>query len=38
LYHRLKAGCLEVATEISWDRLIGQMQTSYEEAKEQVRQ
>jgi glycosyltransferase involved in cell wall biosynthesis len=32
LYRRLKAGCRGVAAEISWDRLIGQMQTAYEQA------
>jgi glycosyltransferase involved in cell wall biosynthesis len=37
LYQRLRAGCTEVAKEISWDVLIGQMQSSYEEAKEMVR-
>jgi glycosyltransferase involved in cell wall biosynthesis len=37
LYQRLRAGCPQVAAEISWDRLIGQMQVSYEEAKDQVR-
>jgi glycosyltransferase involved in cell wall biosynthesis len=36
LYHRLKAGCPEVASELSWDRVIGQMQASYDEATEQV--
>lgn len=37
LYDRFKAGCPVVAAEISWDSLIRQMQTSYEQAKEQVR-
>jgi len=32
LYHRLKAGCSQVADEISWDRLVGGMQDSYQEA------
>jgi glycosyltransferase involved in cell wall biosynthesis len=32
LYQRLKAGCRDVADEISWDRLIGGMQDSYQEA------
>jgi glycosyltransferase involved in cell wall biosynthesis len=36
LYHRLKAGCPEIANELSWDRIIDQMQASYREAKEQV--
>jgi glycosyltransferase involved in cell wall biosynthesis len=36
LRHRLKAGCSEVADELSWNRIIGQMQASYEEAKDQV--
>jgi glycosyltransferase involved in cell wall biosynthesis len=36
LYHRLKEGCLEVASELSWDRIIGQLQASYDEATEQV--
>jgi glycosyltransferase involved in cell wall biosynthesis len=36
LYHRLKAGCPEVASELSWDRIIGQMQASYDEATERV--
>jgi glycosyltransferase involved in cell wall biosynthesis len=36
LYHRLKAGCPEVASELSWDRVIGQMQASYVKATEQV--
>jgi glycosyltransferase involved in cell wall biosynthesis len=35
LYQRLKAGCLQVADEISWDRLIGGMQDSYQEAIDQ---
>ena len=38
LYQRLKAGCPEVAAEISWDRLIGQMHTSYVEATDQLHQ
>ena len=37
LYQRLKAGCPDVAAEISWDRLIGEMQTSYKEVVDQVR-
>jgi glycosyltransferase involved in cell wall biosynthesis len=36
LYHRLKAGCPEVASELSWGRIIGQMQASYDEATEHV--
>ena len=32
LYQRLKAGCPRVADEISWDKLVGGMQRSYEEA------
>lgn len=32
LYQRLKAGCPQVADEISWDGLIRQMEHSYEEA------
>jgi glycosyltransferase involved in cell wall biosynthesis len=32
LYQRLKTGCRGVAAEISWERLVGQMQSSYEEA------
>jgi glycosyltransferase involved in cell wall biosynthesis len=36
LYHRLKAGCPEVASELSWDRIIGQIQASYNEATERV--
>jgi glycosyltransferase involved in cell wall biosynthesis len=36
LYHRLKAGCPEVASELSWDRIIVQLQASYDEATEQV--
>jgi glycosyltransferase involved in cell wall biosynthesis len=36
LYHRLKAGCPEVASELSWDRIIGQIQASYDEATERV--
>ena len=31
LYQELKAGCSEIAAEISWNKLIGQVQTSYEE-------
>jgi glycosyltransferase involved in cell wall biosynthesis len=37
LHHRLKAGCPEVASELSWDRIIEQMQASYDEVAEQVR-
>jgi glycosyltransferase involved in cell wall biosynthesis len=33
LYQRLKAGCPELAEEISWDRLVRGMQDSYEEAR-----
>jgi glycosyltransferase involved in cell wall biosynthesis len=33
LYQRLKAGCRQVADEISWDRLVRGMQHSYEEAR-----
>ncbi|MGA9390755.1 MAG: glycosyltransferase [Candidatus Sulfotelmatobacter sp.] len=36
LYHRIKAGCPEVAGELSWNRIIGQMQASYEEATGRV--
>lgn len=32
LYRQLKAGCRDVAAEISWDSLIWQVQTSYEQA------
>jgi glycosyltransferase involved in cell wall biosynthesis len=32
LYNRLKAGCAQVADEISWDKLIAEMQNSYREA------
>jgi glycosyltransferase involved in cell wall biosynthesis len=32
LYDRLKAGCPEVAEQLSWDRIIGQLQASYDEA------
>jgi len=32
LYHRLEAGCAEVAQAISWDRIIEQIQASYQEA------
>jgi glycosyltransferase involved in cell wall biosynthesis len=35
LYHRLKAGCSQVAEEISWDRLMAGMQDSYQEAMKQ---
>jgi glycosyltransferase involved in cell wall biosynthesis len=35
LYHRLKVGCPEVATELSWDKIIGQMQASYDEATDE---
>jgi glycosyltransferase involved in cell wall biosynthesis len=38
LYQRLRAGCPEVAAEISWDRLVGQMQDAYQEARNSVRQ
>jgi glycosyltransferase involved in cell wall biosynthesis len=34
LYHRLKAGCREVADEISWEHLVGGMQDSYEYARD----
>jgi glycosyltransferase involved in cell wall biosynthesis len=34
LYQRLKAGCAGVAEEISWDRLVRQMQDSYEDARD----
>jgi len=33
LYQRLKAGCREVAEEISWDHLIRVMQVSYEHTR-----
>ena len=33
LYQRLKAGCGEVAAELSWRKLVRGMQDSYEEAK-----
>lgn len=33
LYRRLKAGCAEVAEEISWEGLVRGMQLSYEEAR-----
>jgi glycosyltransferase involved in cell wall biosynthesis len=33
LYRRLKAGCPDVAGEISWDRIVRRMQDSYEEAR-----
>jgi glycosyltransferase involved in cell wall biosynthesis len=36
LHHRLKAGCSEVVKELSWDRIIGQLQASYEEVTNQV--
>ena len=32
LSQRLKAGCPQVADEISWDKLVTAMQRSYEEA------
>jgi glycosyltransferase involved in cell wall biosynthesis len=32
LYNRLKAGCAQVANEISWDKLIAEMQNYYREA------
>lgn len=32
LYNRLKAGCAQVADEISWDKLIAEMQNYYREA------
>jgi glycosyltransferase involved in cell wall biosynthesis len=32
LYRWLKAGCVRVADEISWDRLVKRMQDSYQEA------
>jgi glycosyltransferase involved in cell wall biosynthesis len=35
LYQRLKAGCPQVAEEISWDRLVGAIQDSYREAIDQ---
>jgi glycosyltransferase involved in cell wall biosynthesis len=36
LYQRFKAGCSAVAAEISWRGIVGQMQTTYEEARLQV--
>ena len=33
LYHQLKAGCRDVAAEISWDGLVKKMQVSYEQAR-----
>jgi glycosyltransferase involved in cell wall biosynthesis len=33
LYQRLKAGCAQVAEEISWDRLVRGMQDSYEKIR-----
>jgi glycosyltransferase involved in cell wall biosynthesis len=38
LYHRLKAGCSQVADEISWDRLVAGIERSYEEAIDQFLQ
>jgi len=38
LYQRLKAGCRQVADEISWDRLVHSMLHSYEEAMDQSHQ
>jgi len=38
LYQRLKAGCPQVADEISWGRLVGGMERSYEEAIDQFLQ
>jgi glycosyltransferase involved in cell wall biosynthesis len=35
LYLRLKAGCPQVANEISWDRLVQEMQHSYEQVTDQ---
>jgi glycosyltransferase involved in cell wall biosynthesis len=32
LYQRLRAGCPQVADEISWDRLVGGIERSYQEA------
>lgn len=34
LYERLKAGCCDVADELSWDRLIVDMQDSYQYARD----
>lgn len=34
LYQRLRAGCRGVADEISWDRLVREMQDSYEHARD----
>ena len=36
LYQRLKAGCQDVANEISWDRLVEGMQDSYAEARDLI--
>jgi glycosyltransferase involved in cell wall biosynthesis len=37
LYQRLKAGCPQVAGEISWDGLVREMQSLYAEAKDFLR-
>jgi glycosyltransferase involved in cell wall biosynthesis len=34
LYDRLKSGCSEVADQLSWERLIVEMQASYQHARE----
>ena len=34
LYQRLRAGCRDVVDEISWDRLVCEMQDSYEHARD----
>jgi glycosyltransferase involved in cell wall biosynthesis len=36
LYQRLKAGCQDVANEISWDRLVEGIEDSYEEARDLI--
>jgi glycosyltransferase involved in cell wall biosynthesis len=38
LYQRLKAGCAQVAEEISWDRLVRGMQDSYEKTRDEFLQ
>jgi glycosyltransferase involved in cell wall biosynthesis len=32
LYERLKSGCASVAAEIAWDKLVGDMEVSYQDA------
>jgi glycosyltransferase involved in cell wall biosynthesis len=34
LYPRLKAGCTSVARQLSWDRLVREMQEAYEDARD----